>query len=173
MERAAEVPHIKIHPNPIWRSRANFIIAVKLEQPGYREQLWARNAGELRFEICCIPLFAYDLALGDFVETDPDYNILRMAKPSGRYAFRAWFGHSEYSQPDIIEALTRLGAQTERYSTELVAIDAADARRAQTVADFLSRHESQGHLIYETGRQTGASMRNRIDAALSNAWKMV
>lgn len=171
MER--EAPHIKVHPNPIWRSRANFIVAVKLEHPGYREQLWARSASATRFEICCIPLFAYDIALGDFVETDADYNILRVARPSGRYVFRAWFGQSDHPQDDIVEALTRLGAQTERYSKELLAIDTADARHAQAVADFLSGHENQGRLIYETGRQAGGPMRNRLAAALSNAWKVV
>ena len=28
------------------------------------EQLWARRLDEERFEVCCIPFFAYDVALG-------------------------------------------------------------------------------------------------------------
>jgi hypothetical protein len=39
------------------------------------EQLWARQVGDRHFELCCIPYFVYDLALGDVVEIDADYRL--------------------------------------------------------------------------------------------------
>ena len=63
---------VAIHLNPAWRDRANFIafVSIELDEPGERwEQLWARQIANNLFEICCIPFFAYDLALGDQVDT--------------------------------------------------------------------------------------------------------
>ena len=44
------------HANPVWRERANFIIAAGISDPPPDtlrrwEQLWARQIGEHRFEI--------------------------------------------------------------------------------------------------------------------------
>src|SRR6266581_8592772 len=87
-----------VHQEPVWRARANFIIAAETPDGGdaKTEQLWARQLGENRFEICCIPLFLYEIALGDIVTTSPTkdrrYMVAEVAEPSGRYEFRAWFG---------------------------------------------------------------------------------
>ena len=35
------------------------------------EQIWTERVAEDLFEVCCIPFFAYDLALGDVVRADP------------------------------------------------------------------------------------------------------
>ncbi len=85
------------HTEPVWRSRANFVIAADIASaPDKREweQLWARKSADTRFEICCIPFFVYDLALGDEVETDGDHVLRRVVKPSGHFTFRVWFGSS-------------------------------------------------------------------------------
>lgn len=121
-------------------------------QGGRAEQLWARQAGDQQFEICCIPFFLYDVALGDVVETDASYNLLRVIEPSGRYVFRVWFGDSSHSAEEIAEQLEELGALLEWSSANLLAIDAADASQAQTVADFLAEQERGGRLMFETGR---------------------
>jgi hypothetical protein len=42
--------------------------------------LWARQVGDRRFEICCIPFFLYDVALGDVVETDENYSLVRVVR---------------------------------------------------------------------------------------------
>lgn len=34
------------------------------------EQLWTERVGADRFELCCIPFFAYDMALGDVVRAE-------------------------------------------------------------------------------------------------------
>ncbi len=82
------------HSEPVWRDRSNFIIGAPLAEEGRTEQLWARQVGDRRFEICCIPFFVDDAALGDVVETDATFDLMRAVEPSGRYVFRVWFGES-------------------------------------------------------------------------------
>ena len=66
--------------------------------------------------------------------------------------FRAWFGDSFHPRQEIADQLGDIGALLEWSSTNLLAVDAADAEEAQVVADFLSDQEDRGHLKYETGR---------------------
>jgi hypothetical protein len=150
-----------VHLTPVSRERADFIIRADIEAEGSPrrfEQLWARQLGQRRFEICCIPFFVYDLALGDEVETaaeaERQYVLERVVKPSGGYTFRAWFGDSSEARAreEVVEALKRLGSELEWYSESLLAIDAADEGRAEALADFLQEREQLGHLTYETGR---------------------
>lgn len=140
------------HPDPVWREQADFIIGATLPEKDRAEQLWAKQLEEHRFEICCIPFFLYDMALGDIVETDADYNVVRVAKPSGRYIFRAWFGDSTHPHEEITARLAEMGALMEWSSPNLLAIDAADAAHAQDVADYLSEQEENERLTFETGR---------------------
>lgn len=143
-----------IHEEPIWRERSNFIIAASIRDGGdiQTEQLWARRTDEGRFEICCIPFFVYDLALGDLVETDDHYLVRRVVRPSGRYVFRVWFGESFYPREEAAEGLRLRGALLEWSSQNLLAVDLPDKEQAGIAADFLAEHTQQGHLIYETGR---------------------
>ena len=147
------------HLEPAWRDRSNFIIAADISSQGTaasREQLWARQISEGRFEVCCIPFFLYDVALGDVVETPVDgprkYLISRVVKPSGRYVFRVWFGESFQPRDEIGQAMEGLGALLEWSSQNLLAVDAPDAEHAQVIADFLADRESKGQLVYETGK---------------------
>src|ERR1700730_12453306 len=87
-----------VHKDPIWREKSNFIITAELpEKDSSRqfEQLFARQLTEETFEICCIPFFLYDIALGDVVVTSPRgdrrYMVKDVLEPSGRYVFRVWF----------------------------------------------------------------------------------
>src|SRR5207244_835350 len=91
---------IIVHENPAWREYANFIIMAKIKHKGklaewHREQLWARQLATDRFEICCIPFFIYDLALGDEVQTgreeSNEYMVQKVLRQSDHYTFRAWF----------------------------------------------------------------------------------
>lgn len=147
-----------VHLSPVRRERANFIIRADIEEEGLPrrfEQLWARQLGETRFEICCIPFFVYDLALGDEVETDSEgYVVERVLKRSGGCTFRAWFGDSNDpgARDEVIEWLRELGSEFEWHSENLLAVDAADDLRAQEIADFLHERERLGRLTYETGR---------------------
>jgi uncharacterized protein DUF4265 len=141
-----------VHPDPVWRDRANFTIGAALPEEGRTEQLWARQIGDQRFEICCIPFFVYDIALGDVVETDSRLTVVRVVERSGRYVFRAWFGESFHPREEIAERLHAMGALLEWSSANLLAVDAPDGSHAQVIADFLAEEERAGRLMFETGR---------------------
>lgn len=105
-----------------------------------------------RFEVCCIPFFVYDVALGDLVETDISYNILRVIEHSGRFVFRVWFGETFHPRQDVADELVARGALLEWSSANLLAVDAADEVHAQVIADYLSEEERADRLMFETGR---------------------
>jgi hypothetical protein len=72
-------------------SEPAFIINAELKNkdlPRRYEQLFGRRIGEDRFEVCCIPFFLYDIALGDIVTTVPKVNrkfvMDKVVEPSGR-----------------------------------------------------------------------------------------
>jgi hypothetical protein len=141
-----------VHEAPVWRDKADFLIGAPLAEAGRAEQLWARKLGDTRFEICCIPFFLKDVALGDVVETDANYDLERVVERSGRYVFRVWFGESSYPRQEVAAELTRLGALLEWSSTNLLAIDAVDKRHAQVIADYLDAQERADRLLFDTGR---------------------
>ncbi len=148
-----------VHDEPVWRDRANFIVNAELREadsPKRFEQLWTRQLGEAEFEVCCIPFFLYDLALGDVVMTAPKddrrYVVHQVVRPSGRYVFRVWFGESFHPREAVAEALEALGALVEWSSVNLLAVDAENDERAQGVADYLDTREKRGELMFETGR---------------------
>lgn len=143
------------HSSPVWRDRANFIIGTPLSGSNNEvdsEQLWARRIGERSFEICCIPFFAYDLALGDVVETDAEYSISRRITPSGRFVFRVFFESDDSLAEATASALVGLGVLIEWSSPRLLALDCANEASANVVANFLQEREDRGLLLYETGR---------------------
>ncbi len=146
-------PAFLTHAEPIWREKADFVIQMPVpgDTPAF-EQLWARRCGEATFEICCIPFFVYDVALGDIVETDGDYIVKRVMEPSGRYVFRVWFGNSFYPRSELESELLELGALLEWSSENLCAVDATDLSHAEVVADCLDRFERLQGVSYETGR---------------------
>lgn len=145
------------HQNPVWCDKANFIIAAYLGEKDGRnewEQLWALRLDERRFSICCIPFFAYDLALGDEVETDGNHVVHRVVKGSGRYTFRVWFENSTRlgTKDEVLFQMGRVGVDLEWSSENLLAVSAGDADQAQQVAEYLHAQQSTGYLTYETGR---------------------
>jgi hypothetical protein len=148
-----------VHQDPVWRERSDFVINAELPEkdgPQRFEQLFARQLGDDRFEVCCIPFALYGVALGDIVATMPSgarkYVVKEVVKPSGRYVFRVWFGQSFYPRDEVARELKVLGSLTEWSSRNLLAVDAVDLEHAQTVADFLAESEKAGRLVYETGR---------------------
>jgi hypothetical protein len=145
------------HGEPVWRDRANFIVNATLPEAGRFEQLWCRQITDHTFEVCCIPFFLYDVALGDVVETSPQgerrYVLSRVRTRSGRYVFRAFFERRQYRfRDEAVGALTSLGALVEWSSPSLVAVDARDAAHGQEIADCLHAQQLQDHLVYETGK---------------------
>jgi hypothetical protein len=147
------------HSEPAWRERSNFIIATAIDSANTdvtTEQLWARKVDDSHFELCCIPFFAYDLALGDIVRTEPrgerKYMVAEVTQPSGRYVFRVFFGDSFYPRDEVAGELATRGGLLEWSSTNLLAVDARDRVHAQELAAFLQEQEDLGRLIYETGK---------------------
>jgi hypothetical protein len=143
------------HLEPAWRDRADFIITANISESKDREweQLWARRIENNRFEVCCIPFFVHDLALGDEVETDDNDIIHSLLKRSGHSTFRVWLKDSlQTTRDEISQMIRENGLQSEWSSDNLVAIDAANDERAQKIADFLIKQEKAGRLTYETGR---------------------
>jgi hypothetical protein len=104
------------HQDPVWRDRADFLIAADISansDSAQWEQLWARRINEATFEIFCIPFFVYDLALGDVVSTessgDNEHVVDSVLQPSGRFVFRVWFENATDQAP-IVSALVDIGA---------------------------------------------------------------
>jgi len=141
-----------LHDAPGWRDKADFVIGAPLPEAGRAEQLWARRVSDRRFEICCIPFFLHDVALGDVVETDPGYDLTRVLERSGRFVFRVWFGEASHSRQEVADQLAGLCAMLEWSSANLLAVDAADEAHAQAIANYLDEQERADRLIYETGR---------------------
>jgi hypothetical protein len=152
------------HETPVWRDRANFLIFAVVDPDAERavvrwEQLWARQLQQYRFEICCIPFFPYNLALGDEVETKPFkdkiYVVDHVVTPSLRYVYRAWFSTPQM-RGIVHSQLESLGCLLEWRSTNsnLLAVDCSSLELAQTTADILMNHEQHGVLVYETGKLT-------------------
>lgn len=159
------------HTDPVWREQSDFVIHAPIVAPGAQsrlEQLFVKRVGDLDFEVCCIPFFVYDIALGDVVHTSPQIGVSphvvdRVVRHSGRYVFRAWFKvlqsradryeSSSYSTKDLVtEQLLARNALVEWASDNLLAVDAADEGVAEGVAAFLQQQEESSCLIYETGR---------------------
>jgi hypothetical protein len=150
---------IATHSDPVWRLRSDFIVAAKIN-PGEtdveREQLWARRVDESHVELCCIPFFLYDVALGDILVVDAELLYQSVVERSGRYVFRAWFGESTYPAEAMETGLLEVGALFEWSSKNLVAIDARDVNHAEVVADFLQDLQDRGELVFETGKMFSA-----------------
>ena len=142
-----------VHREPVWRDRSDFVIAAHIagaDEPA-TEQLWARQVGAYRFEICCIPFFTYGVALGDVVETADDYTVRRVAERSGRKTFRAWFGESSCPPQALVDELRAVGALLEWSSPNLLAVDAADDEVARRVRAVLQERQGRGQVTYEAG----------------------
>lgn len=149
--------YVAVHENPVWREKSDFIIRIYLEENEGRnewEQLWVKKISEKKFSLCCIPFFAYNLALGDEVRTDSNYVVQDVVQASGQFTFRAWFGDStnQVAKDEILRKLGTVGAFLEWSSANLLAISAKDSNQAQEVADYLYARENAGELTYETGR---------------------
>jgi hypothetical protein len=156
-----------IHKEPVWRKKTNAIIYVPIGEDDNYEQLWCRQIDECLFELCCIPFFLYDVALGDVMEVfsvmNPPYDSLPLVEQpyvealvkvqSGRYVFRVFFEKSKYNiREHIAGLLSELGAVLEWSSMSMLAVDVKEKKQVKIVADFLHEYESRGDIIYETGK---------------------
>ena len=151
-----------IHLNPIWREKANFIINCELggepDKPNViqMEQLWAKRLEENRFMVCCIPFFAYGIALGDEVLTAPkgkmNFIVQNVVQPSGHSTFRVWLGSTN---PQFVPTLLRLIRQTdasiEFYSEHLFGVDSSSKEITTHLVQILNKWQEDGNINYEAG----------------------
>lgn len=149
--------YVAVHENPVWKDHSDFIIRVFLEEQEDHndwEQLWARKVEKYRFIICCIPFFTYNLSLGDEVIVDSEYNIEKVAKPSGNFTFRAWFGDSKTPgiSVKVSDELKKMNAILEWSSENFLAISAENDKVSALVANYLFKNQEEGELVYETGK---------------------
>jgi hypothetical protein len=147
---------VKVHKDPVWRERADYILHGRIEHEGVqemREQLWARTIDDNRFEVCCIPFFVYDLALGDEVETEKGV-IEKVVKPSGHQTFWIWFDKAANKsvRGAVYEKLTGHGCLVESYSPALLAFDAQSDEQARVVCGLLEEETRKGFLECVPGR---------------------
>jgi hypothetical protein len=142
---------VAVHPDGLWRDRADFVLGARLDDvPGHPdawEQLWARRVGDF-FEICCIPFFAYDLALGDVVAIDEDLRITGVRASGGHRTFRLTLDGQPPEQREQVHAdLHAMGAGFECRGG-LMAVDAGDDAVAEGVwALLVSLHDAHGVAI--------------------------
>lgn len=144
-------------------SRADSCVyaALSRKDPLAWEQLPSRQIASDTIEICAIPFFVYDLALGDVVSTSAvqghgivDRRIERVVARSGHETYRVRFlrgASADDEEQNLTAFLRRLGLPFERWSPSMIAID-ADGDRAQLVADYLWERRRETALDYETGR---------------------
>lgn len=148
-------PREVVHREPAWGEHADSVIATDVtlaDGSTASEQLWGRQVAEDLYELCCIPFFALDLAMGDVVEVDAHHRITRVVRPSGRYVFRVHLGTSAHALADTIDALEEAGGLLEWSGMSMIAVDARDATHASEVESFLAERRDAGHLTYEVGR---------------------
>jgi hypothetical protein len=124
------------------------------------EGLLARRISEDRAEIAAVPVFVYDLNLGDevaiVVSAEGALVGSGLVTDAGRFTYRVLFPATGPRQPDhrwreLHLALAQFGCWLDVYTPTLIAVS-ADQAVAQDVADYLAGEEGRGRLQYETGR---------------------
>lgn len=139
------------HKDPAWGDRADAVVLRNLasdDLEGLWEQLWVRHLDLGKYELCCLPFFAYGLALGDVLDVAVDRDdrlvITGLARSGGRSLIRVVAG-LEADVPTFHDALHALlateGLIHEWHRSGYVAIDVPDVQR---VAPFLSALDGLG-----------------------------
>jgi hypothetical protein len=113
-----------------------------------------------RAVIAAVPVFAYDVHLGDEVEVvasaEGPLVALRPLRDAGRHTFRVLLGDEGLAAPTrgwvrLQQDLEPYGCWFDVHSPRLVAVS-AEPDVARSVAEFLADEERAGRWQYETGR---------------------
>lgn len=152
---------LKKHPRPAWDDRADIALQLRivtgnahLDNPPRYEELPCKDLGDGFYQICCVPVFLYDLALGDILKLR-DGELEGVAQESGQHTFRAYFGRAfmPFAREVLIDELATMpGIVTEWFSEDLLALSAENDAVANLLARWLETAMSRGQLQYETGR---------------------
>jgi hypothetical protein len=149
--------HVRTHPFPVWGHHADGVVYARVNDetyPGYLlERIPTRTVSADCYEICAIPVFARNLALGDLVTASPDeagrLMLIDVKRRSGRFDYRLWFGEIQESDREatrghVIDKLEEIGCVTEHYSNDLLCVDAPNAEIAQQFVDFALQYKHSG-----------------------------
>ncbi|MFJ2150761.1 DUF4265 domain-containing protein [Streptomyces microflavus] len=120
---------------------------------GMREQLWLRKNEESGdYEVCCIPFYAYGLALGDVVAKSGTGTVDGVISKSGRRALRVFFADPrppEGSRSELCSAVDSAGLLSEWNGDRHVAIDVPDISLMQPVFDSVQKEIQNGTAFWE------------------------
>ncbi len=131
------------HPHPAWGDVADSEVKMLVEDETTREifdyeLIPSKHQRNNLYQICAIPLVAYELNLGDIVELDSDHFITKIHTRGGRFGYRiAIFSESHNHHEDIINhekvvnELYRKGYTLELNTHNLIAVDVDDEKKFQ------------------------------------------
>jgi len=124
------------------------------------EGLLAKRLTSDRVEIAAVPVFLYDLNLGDepaVMESGEGALVATgVVRDAGRFTYRVLFPDGTACDPDerwrdLHLALAPFGCWLDVYTPRLIAVS-AEAHVAHEVADYFAAEVASGRLQYETGR---------------------
>lgn len=154
-------PFVHLNPIPAWREKADTYVYASVpplaSSPNEKcwEQLWSRWLGDDKFEIGCIPFFAYGFALGDEVIVNQEHEIIRLHKSSGNLAIRIWFFEkiSDHDKEKVITILSANGNLLEWSSKNLLAVNSPSHSDAQKILQILRNYLEKGLIACELGNR--------------------
>ena len=122
------------------------------------EGLLGRRLTVHRARISAVPVFVYDLNLGDEVSVVDSAEGVPVAtglvRDAGNFTFRVFFEHSDPNDDEhwrLMADLAPFDCWFDVYSPRLIALSAPSSHAAD-VADYLADRAARGELQYETGR---------------------
>ncbi len=144
---------VSTHLSPFWKSKGDSTSFVNVSDEAGRvelEELWGQNLSANSIMVCCIPFFAYDLALGDVVEIDNRRVLKKLIAKSGHATLRAWFKDCTRTVSESIAVgLHASGIGIEWSSQNLLAIDAATSIEFERVQKLLHDQSQKHGFVYE------------------------
>ena len=156
----------KNHPNPIRGKEANAIVYGKIEvdnDQDVREALWAKYLDKNRYEVYCIPLFVYDLNLGDIIETLIDewgcLTLDKVVQYSGNRTYWIWFNQpcSESIRSSVTNKLINCECLVEAYNRSLIAISIDFDSKLEKVMHSLKQEIIDNKIEITWGKYTVTS----------------
>ncbi|WP_285644444.1 DUF4265 domain-containing protein [Lentzea sp. NBRC 102530] len=151
------------HEDPVWRAENSHLAMVDLapfDLQGMREQLWLRETvDDGEYEICCLPFYAYGLALGDVVGKSGSENVGTVIRKSGRRVLRIMFAEPRFQEGDsravLREVLDAAGLLSEWNGDRFIAIDVPDISVMQPIFDSVQAEIQNGTAFWEWGDSRG------------------
>lgn len=151
-------PTITVHPNPLWRSKADYVafavVSDDYEGSPWHEQMAGRLVSGNRMEVCCIPLAVHDLSLGDIVRLvhrDGSVFIDSVVERSSWHSYRLRVDVEDATGLEVLlEELAGEGVVHEMGRRPFVGIAAQGDEAATRLVAAMERLEAEGRLEWES-----------------------